>query len=85
MRAKLVRHSSACPSDRFPVLAVLIPGCPTLPCKVSSLVAVETLHLRLVKPNSLFVGYVQLPSSILQESSYPHSQHSNVPPQIHLF
>ncbi|GJV80108.1 hypothetical protein Tco_1515978 [Tanacetum coccineum] len=49
----------------FPVPAVLILGCPALPCKVSSLVAVETLHLRLVKPNSFFVGHVQLPSSCI--------------------
>ncbi|GJY32732.1 hypothetical protein Tco_0417201, partial [Tanacetum coccineum] len=67
------------------VPAVLIPGCPVLPCEVSFLVAVETLHLGLVKSNSFFVGHVQLPSSILQESSCPHSQHSNVPPQVHLF
>ncbi|GJY89066.1 hypothetical protein Tco_0503694 [Tanacetum coccineum] len=85
MRAKLVRPSPACPSGRLHVPAVLIPGCPALPCKVSSLMAVETLHLGLVKPNSFFVGHVQLPSSILQESSFPYSQHSNVPPQIHLF
>ncbi|GKF55377.1 hypothetical protein Tco_0165717, partial [Tanacetum coccineum] len=52
--------------------------CHALPCKVSSLVAVETLHLGLVKPNSFFVGHVQLPSSILQKFSCPHSQHSNV-------
>ncbi|GKE53429.1 hypothetical protein Tco_1488585, partial [Tanacetum coccineum] len=61
------------------------PGCPALLCKVSSLMAVEGLHLGLVKPNSFFVGHVQLSSSILQESSCPHSHHSNVPPQIHLF
>ncbi|GJS48948.1 hypothetical protein Tco_0599069 [Tanacetum coccineum] len=73
------------PSGRLSVPAVLILGCPALLCKVSSLVAVETLYLGLVKPNSFLVGHVQLPSSILQESSYPHSQHSNVPPQIHLF
>ncbi|GKF37343.1 hypothetical protein Tco_0114101, partial [Tanacetum coccineum] len=69
----------------LPIPAILIPGCPALPCKVSSLVAVETLHLGLVKPNSFFVGHVQLPSSILQESSCPHSQYSNVLPQVHLF
>ncbi|GKC27317.1 hypothetical protein Tco_1034611 [Tanacetum coccineum] len=85
MRAKLVGPSSACPSGRLPVPTVLIPGYPALLCKVSSLVAVKTLHLRLVKPNSFFVGHVQLPSSILQESSCPHSQHSYVPPQVHLF
>nr|GFB27225.1 hypothetical protein [Tanacetum cinerariifolium] len=73
------------PSDRLYVPVVLIPECPALPCKVSSLVAVETLHHGLVKPNSFFVGHVQLPSSILQESSCPHSQHSNVPPQVYLF
>ncbi|GKF49475.1 hypothetical protein Tco_0142726, partial [Tanacetum coccineum] len=67
------------------VSAILIHECPAFPYKVSSLVAVKTLHLGLVKPNSFFVGHIQLPSSILQESSYPHSQHSNVPPQIHLF
>ncbi|GKF72902.1 hypothetical protein Tco_0219234 [Tanacetum coccineum] len=49
MRAKLVGPSSACPFGRLPVPAVLIPGCPALPCKVSSLVAVETLHLGLVR------------------------------------
>ncbi|GKA83680.1 hypothetical protein Tco_0805275, partial [Tanacetum coccineum] len=70
---------------RLPVPGVLIPGCPALPFKMSSLVAVETLHLRLVKPNSFFVGHVQLPSIILQESSFPYSQHNNVPPQVHLF
>ncbi|GJY00984.1 hypothetical protein Tco_0359136 [Tanacetum coccineum] len=68
------------PSGRLPVPVVLIPRCPALPCKVSSLVAVETLRLGLVKPNSFIVGHLQLPSSILQESSCPHSQHSNVPP-----
>ncbi|GKF17896.1 hypothetical protein Tco_0062814, partial [Tanacetum coccineum] len=72
------------PSGRLLVPVVLIPGCPALPYKVSSLVAVETLHLILVKPNYLLVGHVQLPSSILQEFSCPYSQHSNVPPQIHL-
>ncbi|GKA35256.1 hypothetical protein Tco_0721747 [Tanacetum coccineum] len=85
IRAKLVGPSSACPSGRLPVPAVLIPGCLALPCKVSSLLAVETFHLGLVKPNYFFVGHVQLPSSILQESSCSHSQHSNVPPQVHLF
>ncbi|GJT72183.1 hypothetical protein Tco_1031469 [Tanacetum coccineum] len=74
-----------CPSGRLLVLVVLIHGCPALPCKVSFLLTVETFYLGLVKPNSFFVGHVQLPSSILQESSYPHSQHSNVPPQVHLF
>nr|GEX18160.1 hypothetical protein [Tanacetum cinerariifolium] len=69
------------PSDRLFVPVVLIPGCPALPCKVSSLVEVETLHLGLFKPNSFFVDHVQLFSSILQESSCPHSQHSNVLPQ----
>ncbi|GKF72214.1 hypothetical protein Tco_0208328, partial [Tanacetum coccineum] len=73
------------PFVRLSVPAVLIPRCPALPCKVSSLVTVETLHLGLVKANSFFVGHVQLPSSILQESSCPHSQHSNVSPHIHLF
>ncbi|GJU56712.1 hypothetical protein Tco_1234478, partial [Tanacetum coccineum] len=73
------------PSSRLPVPAVLIPGCLALPYKVSFLVAVETLHLGHVKPNSFFVGHVQLPSSILQESSCLYSQHSNVPPQVHLF
>ncbi|GJX68944.1 hypothetical protein Tco_0304671, partial [Tanacetum coccineum] len=73
------------PSGRLPVPAVLIPGYHTLPCKVSSLVVVETLHLGLVKTNSFFVEHVQLPSSILQESFYSHSQHSNVPPHINLF
>nr|GEU72964.1 retrovirus-related Pol polyprotein from transposon TNT 1-94 [Tanacetum cinerariifolium] len=48
------------PSDRLLVPAVLIPGCPTLLCKVSSLVVVETLYLGLFKPNSFFVGHVQL-------------------------
>nr|GFA34998.1 hypothetical protein [Tanacetum cinerariifolium] len=61
----------------LPVPAVLIPGCPTLPCKVTSLMAVETLHLGLVKLNSSFVVHVQLPSSILQESSCPHSKAIN--------
>nr|GEX11002.1 hypothetical protein [Tanacetum cinerariifolium] len=51
------------PSDRFHVPAVLIPGCHALPCKMSYLVAVETLHLVLVKPNSFFFGHVQLPYS----------------------
>ncbi|GKG51300.1 hypothetical protein Tco_0541684, partial [Tanacetum coccineum] len=69
----------------LPVPAFLIPRCPALLYKVSSLVVVETLHLGLIKPNSFFVGHVQLPSSVLQESSYPHSQHSNVPPQVYLF
>nr|GEU84370.1 retrovirus-related Pol polyprotein from transposon TNT 1-94 [Tanacetum cinerariifolium] len=69
------------PSERLPVLVVLIPGCPALLFKVSSLMAVETLHIRLVKHNSFFVGHVQLPTSILQESSSPHSQHVNVLPQ----
>ncbi|GKF51212.1 hypothetical protein Tco_0147679, partial [Tanacetum coccineum] len=59
------------PSCRLLAPAVLIPGCPALPCKVSSLVAVETLHFGLVRN--------------LQESSCPHSQHSKVPPQAHLF
>ncbi|GKG25196.1 hypothetical protein Tco_0395824, partial [Tanacetum coccineum] len=72
-------------SNRLLVSAVLIPGCPELPYKVSSLVVIETIHLGLVKPNSFFVGHVQLPSSILQESSCPHSQHIYVPPQVHLF
>ncbi|GKG50464.1 hypothetical protein Tco_0521564, partial [Tanacetum coccineum] len=68
------------PSGRLPVHVLLIPGCLAFPCKVSFLVAVETLHLGLVKPNYFFVGHVQLPSSIFQEFSCPHSQHSNVPP-----
>ncbi|GJR34116.1 hypothetical protein Tco_1209800 [Tanacetum coccineum] len=75
----LVALQNKLPSGRLSVPAVLIPGCPALPCKVSSLVAVETLHLGLIKPSSFFVGHVQLPSSILQESACPHSQHSNVP------
>ncbi|GKC93535.1 hypothetical protein Tco_1158977, partial [Tanacetum coccineum] len=33
------------PSGRLLAPVVLIPRCPALPCKVSSLVAVETLHL----------------------------------------
>nr|GEW04765.1 hypothetical protein [Tanacetum cinerariifolium] len=53
------------PSGRLYIHAILIPGCPTLPCKVSFLMTVETLHLEIVKPNSFFVGHVQLPSSIL--------------------
>ncbi|GKC59841.1 hypothetical protein Tco_1087439 [Tanacetum coccineum] len=63
MRAKLVGPSSTCylnwhgPSGSLLVPVVLILGCPALPCKVSSLLAVETLHLGLVKPNSLFVGH----------------------------
>ncbi|GKE75198.1 hypothetical protein Tco_1537239, partial [Tanacetum coccineum] len=69
----------------LPVFVVLILGCPALPFKVSTVVVVETLHLGRVKPNSFFVSHVQLPSSILQESSCSYSQHSNVPPQIHLF
>ncbi|GKC77789.1 hypothetical protein Tco_1128563, partial [Tanacetum coccineum] len=73
------------PFGRLPIPALLILGRPALPCKVSSLVAVEALHLGLIKPNSIFVGHVQLPSSILKESSCSHSQHSNVPPQVHLF
>ncbi|GJT45531.1 hypothetical protein Tco_0954246 [Tanacetum coccineum] len=36
--------------DPLPIPAVLIPGCHTLPCKMSSLVAVETLHLGLSTP-----------------------------------
>ncbi|GJS77803.1 hypothetical protein Tco_0727684 [Tanacetum coccineum] len=61
MRAKLVGPYFAW----LFVPTVLIPGCPALPCKVSFFVAVETLYLRLVIPNSFFVGHVQLPSSIL--------------------
>ncbi|GJT94275.1 hypothetical protein Tco_1377148 [Tanacetum coccineum] len=55
--------------SRAPVPAILIPGCPALPCKVSSLMTVETLHLGLVNPNYFFVGHVQLPSSILHDIS----------------
>ncbi|GKD60005.1 hypothetical protein Tco_1297514, partial [Tanacetum coccineum] len=61
------------PSGRLPVPAVLIPGCPVLPCKVSFLLTVETFYLGLVKPNSFFVGHVQLSSGILQESFCSHS------------
>ncbi|GKG18725.1 hypothetical protein Tco_0373023, partial [Tanacetum coccineum] len=46
------------PSGRLSIPAVLIPGYPALPSKVSILVAVETLHLGLVKPNSFFLGHV---------------------------
>ncbi|GJY97286.1 hypothetical protein Tco_0514196 [Tanacetum coccineum] len=66
------------PSGRLPIPVVLIPGYPALSCKVSHFVAVETLHLGLVKPNSFFVRHVQLPSSILKEF-LAHSQHSYVP------
>ncbi|GKG55294.1 hypothetical protein Tco_0571934, partial [Tanacetum coccineum] len=65
------------PSGRLPVPAVLIPGCHVLPCKVSFLMAVETLHLGLVKPNSFFVGHVQLLSSILWNTWLASSQGIN--------
>nr|GEY33436.1 hypothetical protein [Tanacetum cinerariifolium] len=46
------------PSSRLSIPTFLIPMCPALPYKVSSLMAVETLYLGLVKSNCFFVGHV---------------------------
>ncbi|GKG51674.1 hypothetical protein Tco_0544312, partial [Tanacetum coccineum] len=49
------------------------------PGNVSPLVAVVALYLGLIKPNSLITINSHLPSSVLQEPSSSHSQHSHLP------
>ncbi|GJS30197.1 putative reverse transcriptase domain-containing protein [Tanacetum coccineum] len=61
------------PSCVLLIPVFLVPWSPALPCKVSPFVAVVTLYLGLIKPNGLSTIHIELPSSVLQESSCPHS------------